>query len=139
VRDHARLQRGEGQGGGASAAGVGTFAVQIAKAFGAEVTGVCNTDKIDLVRELGADHVLDYTQNDFADGTRTYDAILDTGGNRRLSDLRRALTPSGRLIIVGGETNGRWLGGRRPPASSNHALASGSPEAGHVHRVGKRS
>ena len=75
--------------------GVGTFAVQIAKAFGAEVTGVCSTAKVDLVRALGADHVIDYTREDFADGERRYDAILDIGGNSPLSRLRRALTPRG--------------------------------------------
>ena len=91
--------------------GVGTFAVQIAKAFGAEVTGVCSTAKTELVRALGADHVIDYTLDDFADGTHRYDVILDTGGNRPLSQLRRALTPHGTLVIVGGETGGRWLGG----------------------------
>ena len=74
--------------------GVGTFAVQIAKAFGAEVTGVCSTAKVDLVRALGADHVIDYTRDDFADGAHRYDVILDIGGNRRLSHLRRALTPA---------------------------------------------
>ena len=76
--------------------GVGTFAVQIAKAFGAEVTGVCSTAKLDLVRSLGADHVIDYTRDDFADGTQRYDLILDIGGNAPLSRLRRALTPPGR-------------------------------------------
>jgi NADPH:quinone reductase-like Zn-dependent oxidoreductase len=91
--------------------GVGTFAVQIAKAFGAEVTGVCSTPKVDLVRSLGADHVIDYTREDFTAGDRRYDVILDIGGNRRLSHLRRALTPRGTLLIVGGETGGRWLGG----------------------------
>jgi NADPH:quinone reductase-like Zn-dependent oxidoreductase len=91
--------------------GVGTFAVQIAKAFGAEVTGVCSTAKMELVRAMGADHVVDYTREDFADGQHRYDAILDIGGNSRLSRLRRALTPKGRLVIVGGETDGRLLGG----------------------------
>jgi NADPH:quinone reductase-like Zn-dependent oxidoreductase len=90
---------------------VGTFAVQIAKAFGAEVTGVCSTAKMELVRALGADHVVDYTSEDFADGEHRYDVILDIGGNTRLSKLRRALTPGGTLVIVGGETDGRWLGG----------------------------
>jgi NADPH:quinone reductase-like Zn-dependent oxidoreductase len=85
--------------------------VQIAKAFGAEVIGVSSTAKVDLVRALGADHVIDYSGEDFADGQHRYDVILDTGGNRRLSHLRRALTPKGRLVIVGGETDGRWLGG----------------------------
>jgi NADPH:quinone reductase-like Zn-dependent oxidoreductase len=91
--------------------GVGTFAVQIAKAFGAEVTGVCSTAKTDLVRALGADHVIDYTRDNFADGEHRYDVILDMGGNRRLLHLRRALTRQGTLVIVGGETGGRWLGG----------------------------
>ena len=91
--------------------GVGTFAVQIAKAFGAEVTGVCSTAKTDLVRSIGADHVIDYTREDIADGKRRYDVILDTGGNRSLGQLRRALTPRGTLVIVGSETGGRWLGG----------------------------
>ncbi|MEA2229752.1 MAG: hypothetical protein QOF04_3382, partial [Solirubrobacteraceae bacterium] len=81
------------------------------RAFGAEVTGVCSTAKVDLVRALGADHVIDYNRDDFADGQRRYDVILDIGGNRRLSHLRRALTPRGRLVIVGGETDGRLLGG----------------------------
>ncbi len=91
--------------------GVGTFAVQIAKAFGAEVTGVCSTAKVDMVRSLGADHVVDYARDDFADGEHRYDVILDIGGNRRLSVLRGALTARGTLMIVGGETGGRWLGG----------------------------
>ena len=91
--------------------GVGTFAVQIAKAFDAEVTGVCSAAKVDLVRALGADHVIDYTADDFADSELRYDVILDIGGNRRLSHLRRVLTPRGTLVIVGGETGGRWLGG----------------------------
>ena len=91
--------------------GVGTYAVQLAKAFGAEVTGVCSTTKVDLVRSLGADHVIDYTRDDFADGQQRYDVILDIGGNASLSRLRRALTPKGTLVIVGGETDGRWLGG----------------------------
>jgi NADPH:quinone reductase-like Zn-dependent oxidoreductase len=91
--------------------GVGTYALQIAKALGAEVTGVCSTAKTGLVRSLGADHVIDYTQADFADGQRRYDLILDLGGNRKLSDLRRALTPDGTLVIVGGENKGNWTGG----------------------------
>jgi NADPH:quinone reductase-like Zn-dependent oxidoreductase len=95
-----------------AAGGVGSFAVQIAKAFGAEVTGVCSTNKIDLVRSLGAANVIDYTREDFADGSRRYDVILDTAGNRSLTHLRRALAPKGTLVIVGGEGGGgRWLGG----------------------------
>ncbi len=111
VRDHAKVQAGQKVLIIGASGGVGTFAVQIAKAFGAEVTGVCSTAKTDLVRSIGADHVIDYTRDDFADGSRRYDVILDIGGNRRLSHLRRALTPRGRLVIVGGENGGRWLGG----------------------------
>ena len=91
--------------------GVGSYAVQLAKALGAEVTGVSSTAKLDLVRSLGADHVLDYTKDDFADGTRRYDLILDIGGNPTLSQLRQALTPTGTVVIVGGEEGGNWTGG----------------------------
>jgi NADPH:quinone reductase-like Zn-dependent oxidoreductase len=111
VRDQAELQAGQKVLIIGASGGVGTFAVQIAKAYGAEVTGVCSTAKVELVRSLGADHVIDYTREDFLDRERRYDAILDIGGNSRLSRLRRALTPRGRLVIVGGETDGRWLGG----------------------------
>jgi NADPH:quinone reductase-like Zn-dependent oxidoreductase len=91
--------------------GVGTFAVQIAKAFGAKVTGVCSTAKVDVVRSIGADHVIDYTHRDITDGADSYDVVLDIGGNRPLSQLRRALTHDGTLVIVGGEGGGRWFGG----------------------------
>ncbi|WP_394359238.1 NAD(P)-dependent alcohol dehydrogenase [Amycolatopsis sp. SB7-3] len=87
--------------------GVGTFAVQIAKAFGAEVDGVCGTGKIDLVRSLGAARVFDYTREDFGGG---YDLIVDTAGNRSLTSLRKSLTPRGTLVLVGGETEGKWIG-----------------------------
>lgn len=90
--------------------GVGSFAVQLAKAAGAEVTGSCSTAKIDLVRSLGADHVIDYTREDFADGRRHYDLILDIAGNPTLGRLRRALTPSGTAVITGGEEGGSWTG-----------------------------
>ena len=89
--------------------GVGTYAVQLAKALGAKVTAVCSTGKVDLVRSIGADEVIDYTRADFADGRQHYDLILDIGGNSRLSRLRRALTPKGTLVIAGGE-GGRWTG-----------------------------
>ncbi len=91
--------------------GVGTFAVQLAKAFGAEVTGVSSTAKTDLVRSIGADHIIDYSLEDFTDGTRRFDIILDTGGRRPLSRLERALSPQGALVIVGGEGGDRLLGG----------------------------
>lgn len=98
-----------------AAGGVGTYAVQIAKEFGAEVTAVCSTTKADLVRSIGADHVVDYTREEFADGERTWDVILDIAGNRSLSHLRRALAPKGTLVIVGGEEGGKWLGGLGRP------------------------
>src|SRR6476646_6805966 len=91
--------------------GVGTFAVQLAKLFGTHVTGVCSTPKVDLVRLMGADDVIDYTREDFADGVQRYDLILDTAGRRAVSPLRRALTPRLTLAIVGGEGGGRWIGG----------------------------
>jgi NADPH:quinone reductase-like Zn-dependent oxidoreductase len=91
--------------------GVGTFAVQIAKAFGAQVTGVCSTKNVDLVRSLGADHVIDYTQEDFTRGEQRYDFILDNVANHSLSATRRALTPNGRLQSNGGgHARGRWIG-----------------------------
>ncbi len=90
--------------------GVGLFAVQIAKAFGAVVTGVCSTGKVDTVRSVGADHVIDYTREDFTRNGRPYDLILDLGGNRPLSHLRRVLTPRGTLVLVGGEGGDRWIG-----------------------------
>jgi NADPH:quinone reductase-like Zn-dependent oxidoreductase len=83
--------------------------VQLAKAFGANVTGVCSTAKAGLVRSIGADQVIDYTREDFADGSQHYDLILDTGGNSRLSRLRRGLTPRGTLVITGGE-GAKWTG-----------------------------
>ena len=111
VRDGAEAQAGQQVLIIGASGGVGTFAVQIAKAFGAEVTGVCRTSKVDVVRAAGADHVIDYTRVDTTAGARRYDAILDVGGNRSLTHLRRALTGKGTLVIVGGETGGRWLGG----------------------------
>jgi NADPH:quinone reductase-like Zn-dependent oxidoreductase len=111
LRDHGKVEPGQRVLIIGASGGVGTYAVQLAKAFGTEVTGVCSTTKVDLVRSLGADHVFDYTREDFADGARRYDVILDIGGNASLSRLRRALTAKGTLVIVGGESGGRWLGG----------------------------
>ncbi len=111
LRDRGKVQPGQKVLIIGAAGGVGSFAVQLAKAFGAEVTGVCSTTKVDLVRSIGADEVIDYTREDFADGTRQYDVILDTAGRRSLSQLRRALTHRGTLVIVGGEGGGHWLGG----------------------------
>jgi NADPH:quinone reductase-like Zn-dependent oxidoreductase len=111
LRDAGKLRRGQNVLIIGAAGGVGTYAVQLAKAFGAAVTGVCSTPKVELVRSIGADEVIDYTREDFTDGTRQFDLILDTAGRRPLSQLRRALTPQGTLVIVGGEGGGRWLGG----------------------------
>ncbi|MCU1375763.1 MAG: NADPH:quinone reductase and related Zn-dependent oxidoreductase [Actinomycetia bacterium] len=111
VRDKGRVGPGQQVLVIGASGGVGTFAVQIAKAFGAEVTGVSSTAKVDVVRAVGADHVIDYTTSDLTDGGRRYDVIIDIGGNRSLTQLRRALTPRGRLVLTGGETGGRWLGG----------------------------
>jgi NADPH:quinone reductase-like Zn-dependent oxidoreductase len=92
--------------------GVGLFAVQIAKSFGAEVTGVCSTTKVDLVRSLGADHVIDHTQEDFTQSGQQYDLILVMGGNQSLSQLKRVLRPGGTLVPVGTEQGNRWVGGK---------------------------
>jgi NADPH:quinone reductase-like Zn-dependent oxidoreductase len=121
VRDHGKVGAGQSVLVIGASGGVGTFAVQIAKAEGAQVTGVCSAAKADLVRSIGADQVIDYSTQDFADGRNRYDVILDTAGGRSLSDLRRALTPHGTLVIVGGENAGNWLGMRnqlRAAASS---------------------
>jgi NADPH:quinone reductase-like Zn-dependent oxidoreductase len=111
VRDHGRVAPEQEVLIIGASGGVGTFAVQIAKAFGANVTGVCSTQKVEMVLSIGADHVIDYTQEDFAEGDQRYDLILDIGGNSSLSRLRRALASRGTLVIVGGEGGGRWLGG----------------------------
>ena len=110
VRDHGNVRAGQrvliiGAGGG-----VGTFAVQLAKSYGADVTGVCSTAKTELVRSIGADRVIDYTRDDPIDGRELYDVILDIAGNRSLTKLRRALTSRGTLVIVGAEDAGNWLG-----------------------------
>jgi NADPH:quinone reductase-like Zn-dependent oxidoreductase len=111
LRDRGQVQPGQTVLIIGAAGGVGSFAVQIARALGAEVTGVCSTATATVVRSLGADHVIDYTRDEFPDGDRKYDMILDTAGNRPLRRLRCALAPGGTLVIVGGEGGGRWLGG----------------------------
>jgi NADPH:quinone reductase-like Zn-dependent oxidoreductase len=111
LRDVGRIQAGQSVLIIGASGGVGTFAVQLAKAFGAEVTGVCRTDAIELVRSIGADQVIDYTREAPVDGGRRYGLILDTAGRRPLSQLRRALTARGTLVIVGGEGGGKWTGG----------------------------
>jgi NADPH:quinone reductase-like Zn-dependent oxidoreductase len=111
LRDHGRVRAGQRVLVIGASGGVGTFAVQIAKALGADVTGVASTPKVDLVRALGADHVIDYMRADITDDGTRYDVVLDIGGNRPLSHLRRVLTGAGTLVIVGGEGGGRFTGG----------------------------
>jgi NADPH:quinone reductase-like Zn-dependent oxidoreductase len=111
LRDSGEVQSGQKVLVIGAAGAVGLFAVQLAKAFGARVTGVASTTQVELVRSIGADDVIDYTRNDVTDGTRRWDLILDTAGHRSLSQLRRVLTPRGTLVIVGSEGRGRWLGG----------------------------
>ena len=111
VEDHGQVRQGQTVLVLGASGGVGSYAVQIAVALGAEVTGVASGDKLDLVRSLGARHATDYRSGDPLDGATRYDVIIDTGGNRKIRDLRRALTPKGTLVIVGGENGGRWLGG----------------------------
>jgi len=109
LRDAGRVQPGQHVLIIGAAGGIGTFAVQLAKSFGATVTAVCGPAKTDLATSLGADNVIDYTRADFTDSD--YDLILDTAGKRTLHRLRKALTPKGTLVVVGGETSGRWLQG----------------------------
>jgi NADPH:quinone reductase-like Zn-dependent oxidoreductase len=104
LRDHGRLQRGQRVLINGAAGGVGTFAVQVARALGAEVTGVCSTRNIDLVRSLGARHVIDYTVEDFVTMGRQYDLVVQLAGNRKNDELRRVLAPHGTLVLVGGGT-----------------------------------
>jgi len=111
LRDKGDVQPGQRALVIGAAGGVGSFAVQLAKVMGAHVTGVCSAGKVDLVRSLGADAVIDYTRQDIADLDDTWDVILDIAGNRSLRSLRRALTPRGTLVIVGGEKGGRLMGG----------------------------
>jgi NADPH:quinone reductase-like Zn-dependent oxidoreductase len=111
LSDHGRVAQGQRVLIIGASGGVGSYAIQIAKAIDAEVTGVASTAKLDLVRSLGADHVIDYTRDDFTDGSTRYDLIMDIAGNSTLSRLRRALTPTGTVVIVGGEERGNFSGG----------------------------
>jgi NADPH:quinone reductase-like Zn-dependent oxidoreductase len=110
VRDQAKVRPGQSVLVNGASGGVGTFAVQIAKSFGANVTGVCSTRNVDLVRSIGADQVIDYTKEDFTRTEQRYDVMLDMVGSRSLSDCRRALTLRGTYVLVGVANLGRWLG-----------------------------
>ncbi len=112
LRDSGRIQPGQSVLINGASGGVGTFAVQIAKSLGASVTGVCSTRNLELVRSLGADHVIDYTQQDFTAGEDRYDVILDLVGNRSLRENRRVLKPEGTYVLIGGggPNDGRWFG-----------------------------
>ena len=110
VRDQGKVQPGQRVLINGASGGVGTFAVQIAKSFGANVTGVCSTRNVDMVRSIGADQVIDYTNADFTQTEPRYDVMLDLVGSRSLSDCRRALTPRGTYVLVGVSDMGRWLG-----------------------------
>ena len=127
LRDKGRVQAGQKVLINGASGGVGTFAVQIAKSFGAEVTGVCSTRNVELVRSLGADHVIDYTREDFTKGKQRYDLIIDNVGNHPLLEYRRALTPKGTFVIVGGPSEGRWLGPDDRPAQGRFPVAVREP------------
>jgi NADPH:quinone reductase-like Zn-dependent oxidoreductase len=110
LRDHGRIEPGHKVLIIGASGGVGTFAVQIAKSFDAEVTGVCSTRNVDMVRSLGADHIIDYTKEDFTQSGQQYDLIFQLAGTRSPSECRSALTSNGTLVISSGESEGRWIG-----------------------------
>jgi NADPH:quinone reductase-like Zn-dependent oxidoreductase len=132
LRDHGKLQPGQRVLVNGAAGGVGTFAVQVAKALGAHVVGVCSTRNVEMVRSIGADEVVDYTAEDFTHKKEGYDLVLDTVGNRSLSRMRRALAPHGTLLVVGAG-GGRLLGPVSQMLRATTALPLCRPEPGPVH------
>jgi NADPH:quinone reductase-like Zn-dependent oxidoreductase len=128
LRDKAGVEPGQRVLVNGASGGVGTFAVQIAKTFGAEVTGVCSTPNVELVRSLGADHVVDYTLEDFTRGDRRYDLLLDVAGSRSFRECRRVLAPAAKIVVVGGSKAPRMLGPlRHLVAMRLAAVRSGHP------------
>ena len=121
LKEHGDLQEGQKVLITGASGGVGTFAVQIAKAFGAEVTGVCSTRNLDMVRSIGADHVIDYTKEDFTEGGQKYDLIFDNVGAHSLKDMRRALNPDGLLLANGAPAPTGWFGGLGHPLKAAFA------------------
>jgi len=117
IRDHGNVQSGQKVLITGASGGVGTFAVQIAKALGAEVTGVCSTRNVEMVKSIGADHVIDYTQEDFTEGDHQFDLIFDNVGNHSLSDTRKALAPTG-LLLANSSPVGGWFGGILQPMAT---------------------
>ena len=115
LRNKGRIQRGQNVLINGGSGGVGTFAVQIAKSFGAEVTAVCSTRNVEMVRSIGADRVIDYTRENFTQGEQRYDLILDNAGNHSLSEIRRVLRRKGRYVQVGGPDKGQWIGPMAAP------------------------
>lgn len=130
LRDHGKVQAGQTVLVNGASGGIGTFAVQIAKALGADVTGVCSTRNAELVRSIGADHVIDYTKDDFTRSGQQYDLIFDNVSNHQLSDLRRALTPSGVLIPNGGRFDNRWFASAGRLMSATLMFRSGTQRLG---------
>jgi NADPH:quinone reductase-like Zn-dependent oxidoreductase len=130
LRDQGNVQAGQQVLITGASGGVGTFAVQIAESLGAEVTGVCSTRNLEMVRSIGADHVIDYTEEDFTEGEQRYDLILDNVGSHSMSDTRRALKPTGKLLANGAPVGG-WFGGLKEPiaafASSLFVKQQGRP------------
>jgi NADPH:quinone reductase-like Zn-dependent oxidoreductase len=129
LRDRGQLKPGGKVLINGASGGVGTFAVQIAKAMGAEVTGVCSTRNVELVRSIGADHVIDYTQQDYTQGSERYDLVVDTVGNHSFGEIERVLQPTGRYIIVGGNSDNRWLAGLADVLAAKLQAAFAKPKA----------
>jgi NADPH:quinone reductase-like Zn-dependent oxidoreductase len=126
LRDSGRISSGQTVLIVGASGGVGSYAVQLAKALGAEVTGVASTGKLEFVGSIGADHTIDYTTEGFADGSRRYDLIIDIGGRRKVSVLRRALAPKGTLVLLGGEDGGKLSGGMVKGAQTQFRQAASS-------------